>query len=407
MRQASIISVTPVPLDRDSRTLKQHLSLKRAGYRAQVIAAGRRVDDLAEGTAKTTANPPGARKPADKQKSGLIARFRVPNGLLVSDAALFLAWFLVRFLPLNVRALRHLGPARLYILHECSQYPAIAVASRMRGIPFIYDAHDFYSGIEPEAELPSVDRRFIRPFLLFLERRCVRACAGFLTVSDGLAWMLEDTFARRPVVLRNVHDPSLDVTSDIPKLKARLGIAPNETVLAVTGNRKPGQAFDALLTALSQDDGDIHLVLIGSGYADVAEKGDRLGIGERVHDLGRVHPGEIVPLLRGADFATIPYTGRTANYLNSLPNGFFQSIGAGLLVLYPPLPEIATLSRDHGLGIEVDPTSADAWSKAFHQIRNDGEMTAKLRENVEMASARLTWQVEEEIFLDLVQSTLA
>ena len=38
-----------------------------------------------------------------------------------------------------------LPPADLYWVHSVAQLPAVALWRRYRGVPFVYDAHDFYS----------------------------------------------------------------------------------------------------------------------------------------------------------------------------------------------------------------------------------------------------------------------
>ena len=56
----------------------------------------------------------------------------------------------------------------------------------------------------------SFDRNRMRPFLNRLEDRLVAEAAAVVTVSDGIAELMERTFGRRPVVIRNCHDERLD-----------------------------------------------------------------------------------------------------------------------------------------------------------------------------------------------------
>ena len=46
---------------------------------------------------------------------------------------------------INRKTAMTLPPADLYWVHSVAQLPAVALVARYRGVPFVYDAHDFYS----------------------------------------------------------------------------------------------------------------------------------------------------------------------------------------------------------------------------------------------------------------------
>ncbi|MEM8744622.1 MAG: glycosyltransferase, partial [Pseudomonadota bacterium] len=110
---------------------------------------------------------------------------------------------------------------------------------------------------------------------------------------------------------------------------------------------------------------------------------------------GRLPAPEIVPAIAGADAAAVVYYARSENYRSALPNGFFQSIAAGLPVLYPDLPEIRTIAEQGELGVLVDWTSEAAISAAITELSENTQRYRRLRANAEKTARKLSWEKEE------------
>jgi glycosyltransferase involved in cell wall biosynthesis len=295
--------------------------------------------------------------------------------------------------------------ADLYILHECSAYPAVALRARLASAQFIYDAHDFYSAIEPDARQTIFDRRFVAPFIRVLERCATLRAAAVATVSDGLARTLAQAYGRDAIVIRNAHDARLD-RAQVPGLRARFGLTGNELVLVTVGNAKRGQALEQAIAALARLPLRVHWVFVGSGYETLLPLAQSNGVASRVHLTGRLRPDEIVPTMRDADAAVVLYYAYSENYNNALPNGFFQAIAAGLPQIVPPLPEVRQLALDYGFGVEADPLAASTLVAAIGRFVDDPELRASLAKAAGVAYSNLCWSVEEARFLDLVRRTL-
>src|SRR5688572_16421529 len=85
----TIVAVTPMPLDRDSRTLKQARTLAVAGYRSIVVAAGSSIEVAAEGELPTArATILGAPSATERRMGG----FRSSNVPWIVHAGLFVGW---------------------------------------------------------------------------------------------------------------------------------------------------------------------------------------------------------------------------------------------------------------------------------------------------------------------------
>jgi glycosyltransferase involved in cell wall biosynthesis len=278
--------------------------------------------------------------------------------------------------------------ADLYYIHSFELHRAVSV--RAAGAPIIYDAHDFYRGIEPPALQRSFDRNWLRPFFDRLESRVIASADAVVTVSDGVAGLIEHAFGRRPVVIRNCHDERLDrpAASD---LRQTLGLAPTDCLCVVVGNWKPGMAVEVAAHALAHLPDRFHLVFLGRGYERVVHKLPSNLLRRRLHMGHFVAPNEVVPSIRSADVGLMIYEPYSENYRHALPNGFFQIIAAGLPIVRAPLPEIEAIIGHRPVGVclaRLDPvTLAQAIVRCAHDVESHGANAAAL-------ARELCWEIE-------------
>ena len=417
-----VASVTPLAVVRDSRTYKHGASLARLGYESVVVEdkpSGPGVDappfELVSATAAGSAaepaelgSPPATAPGRRLLPPRVVAMLPGPveralrglaDGLLRAAEAPIA---LVRLLAMNLRAYRALPAADLYYLHSYSQYLAIGLKARRRRAPYIYDAHDSYFEVDQDPRAgyrtSMTPRMFSR-----IERVCVRRAAGFTTVSEGVAGMLERRHGRRPLVVRNCHDLRLD--QDVERdVRAVAGVSPDAFLLVSVGNAKAGTTFAQMLEALTQLPDRVEMAFVGAGFEAAGAR--ELGLEGRVHLLAPVEPTRVAAFIRRADAAPILYFPFTDNYRYSLPNGLFHAVAAGLPILYPPLVEIQRLAEEHSLGLPFDPRDPASIATAVGRLSDEPGLAAGLRENVERARAELSWEREEAVVAELVRSTL-
>ena len=395
----TICVVTPVPLARDSRTLKQVCTLRRLGATVVAIAAGKRAPgDLA--SLRGAAAAPET-KSINSPLSRLWAWVRSTRQPAIILAPFFIGWLCI-FLIQTLRLSWKLPRASLFVLHGVTVYPAFAISGRQT--PFIYDIHDFYCGVEPTSEIGTFERAFLRPFLRLIEKRCLAAAAGAVTVSDGLATLIEIGYGRRPLVIRNCHDHRLDVDL-VPDLRTMLNLDDGAYLVVVIGNHKLGHRFEPFFAALRKTR-RAHVALIGRGYETLAPQIAAAGLKSRIHLVGVLLPWLIVPAARSADLAALPYYGRSDNYSFSLPNGFFQSVGAALPLLYPNLPEMSALAERLELGMVVDWSAPEDIASKITAFEGSPNLQARYRAAAQAGSDELSWQREEGPWLELLANVL-
>jgi glycosyltransferase involved in cell wall biosynthesis len=396
------VSLTPVALDGDSRALKVAHSLDEIGFRSIVIegrsSARRSWGDRIEvrSLAEYSVNEGAAT--VRRRGHGLISALREGKGGRLGEWALYLGfrgedWWRHRHL-----LRRRVPPAALYYLHSFEFFRAVAPVAARSGARIVYDAHDFYRGIEPPATLPPFDRRRMRPFLNRLEDRLVAAADAVITVSDGVAGLMERTFGRRPEVVRNLHDRRREDPA-APNLRTAIGLAPDDCLTVVVGNYKPGMEFLTTCEAIARLPERFHLAFVGRGYERVADSVTGHPARSRIHLGHCVAADQVVPFIGNADLGLVIYTERSENYRYALPNGFFQIIAAGLPIIRGKLREIEAVIGGRSVGTSLDPIEPAALAQAIMHCATD---TAALRAQVAELAEELRWQVEAQRLRQIV-----
>jgi glycosyltransferase involved in cell wall biosynthesis len=406
----TVVSVTPIAVERDSRTYKQAASLARLGYRSLVLegdpssiagaelpfelltVGGKRHDG--DAPAPPEPDPPS---PAPSTNPSIAARLLERLRRLGEPPLALLA-----NLRWNLRTFRSLPKADLYWLHSYNQFPA--VRARARGRAYVYDAHDSYFEVYPD-DGDGYRSRWTPRLFAAIERRCVRGAREFVTVSDGVAGLLESRFGRRPAVIRNCPDLRLDKRAP-RSVREVAGVPDDAFLLVAVGNAKPGMTVAEGLRAVARLPERVHIAFVGGGMEAFRPLVAQLGIGERAHLLPPVPPTEVTSFMEGADAAPVLYYAITPNFMNALPNRFFHAVAAGLPILYPPLAEITKLSTAHDLGLPIDPRDPDSIAAAVGELIDDPARAEEFGANVRAAREELSWEHEERLVGDLVTAQI-
>src|ERR1041385_4568880 len=372
----TIVSISPVRIEADTRTFKQAASISRFGYTSIVVEAEKSdleksmlpfelyslSDAVLNGNQLSVAvESPTSRDSGVKQNVKAVLRRLGLTRLLsfAQNVRVFISG-LARYLYRHgLMTFRSTPRASLYVLHSPLQFPAVYFLTKKYKAPFIYDAHDFYGRIEESDEGIPLNERWLKSVYRRVESLCVKRAAAVITVSQGIADLQRAKFGCKSIVIRNVQDARLG-TATITNLRDVLQLPADRFLLVTVGQAKPGQALREMLDAMYTLPATIHLALVGRGYEQYLDEIRSKDLQERVHIVPPVKSYEVVPFIRTADAAIILYYARSPNYTNCLPNGFFQSVTAGLPLLYPELPEIQKIAEQYELGIAINPQSADS-----------------------------------------------
>lgn len=401
----TVISLTPGSLDKDSRTLKMAATFARRGYRSIVVehvpsqrnfeALGIEIIPFETSVHAVFSSP--------KRTNHL-------RGLLTS-AAKFI-WHGMRYVGLGLindrisfyrfkkifkekysLENRTIPQADIYIFHS---YERVDFALKLpQDSIVIYDAHDFYSDMQPSSQQSSLVKNWILPYQRRLEEKLIDRSNIFITVSDGIAQKYEESFKKTPYVIRNLHDSRIDVVTN-KDIRTHLQLDKSTFITCVMGNFKLGMAYDESVEAFSKLAGDSHLVFIGANYDN------KVKCNKNIHFIDSLNPEEIVPFISTADCGLINYFDFTDDYKYALPNRFFQMMAAGLPLLYPAqLIEIDKLNKIYEFGIPTNVKCVHDIIENVKKLRTNGNINY-YRKNTKNAKKQINWEKEEQNLINII-----
>ena len=390
-----VVSITPVPVERDSRTFKHAASLARLGYESSPRGGAERPGRGAPVRARQR-HPPAGR---GARPGGIPVRGRRRAPRLGGAAGR----------PPRSRPADH--PRRAAAL-EPAHAPRPAA-----GRPLLPPLLQPVPGRLTEGETGRA-LRIRRPRLLLrgdsspeaagigrlsgrllgaIERACVRRAAGLTTVSEGVADLMEARFGRRPEVIRNCPDLRLDRPS-ASDVRSRIGAPEGTFVMVSVGNAKVGTRSRRPCSRWSSCRSDVHLAFVGGGYERHRERARELAprregsTSWRPCRPPRSRPSSAPPTPR-----PILYRAFTPNFHNR-PAKPLLPRGRGRAAADLPAPaEITALAERYRLGVAADPTDPASVAAAVRALRDDPSAAEGYRENVRTAREELSWEREEAL----------
>lgn len=400
----TVVSITPLPLDRDTRTLKIAKAFAERGLRSIVvenrpsaITAAPDLEVITLGLFSRNVRKPSAGDDDNPTKLKSYVRPYLPE--VVRDIGHFLIF---SFTYLVVRPLlnaKDIPEADIYYLHEYRLMPMVHLAAKNK--PIIYDAHDYYYGVYEPEKLSWFWRACFLPYLRFWEKLCIRRSNEVVTINAGAAALMQQDFDCSPHIIRNLHDRQVERDPD-KDLRSAIGLNDSDFLIVVIGNRKPGQVVLPMIQAMLDLPENVHLAFVGRFYDADYKTATELGLGHRVHALGPVLSDQIVPYIKTADVSALLYFAGSLNGRNILPNGLFQSIAAELPLLYPNLDMISDTLKGYAVGKEIDPHDPKSLQKGVEWLLNEKTSIKKIKEELSIIQKTLHWQVDEAKLYDII-----
>jgi len=393
-----IISIIPLALQKDGRTLKMAASFAKLGCKSIVIEHQKSTEDFSSlgievislnqvrqehdesENVFTTAQPGYIRRILEFAWHGLR---KIGLGC-INDWISFLEFkrkFRTEYNLINV----DIPEADIYVFHSY-EFAKFALSLKNEA-KIIYDAHDFYQEINPINDESTLVKKWIMPFRWRFEKKLIDRCDVFLTVSSGLGKKYFNVSNKRPLVIKNAHDARNDQPCD-KDIRKYLKLDSNAVIVCCVGNKKKGMAFDQLVKVFSQNLKSLHLVFIGNGYDYNANTFSN------IHFIPALNLNKLVSFLKSANFGIVPYFDFSENYKFALPNGFFQLMTSQLpLIFSHALLEINQLNKKYSFGIAVDIKQGEEVILGLQQLESG---YANFKKNIVKASKMLSWQAEEE-----------
>lgn len=203
-------------------------------------------------------------------------------------------------------------------------------------------------------------RWFVAPYRRWLVRTWVTRAASVTTVGAILAREYRREFGVEAGVVPNTAayaDRSPTPVGE-PLRLVHSG--------AARRNRSLGVMLEAV--RLTQRPVTLDLYLVPNDPAYLEELEQEAADLPQVRFNDPVPPGELVERLAACDVGVFVLPPLTFNYLNTLPNKFFDFVQARLGIVVGPSPEMARLVEEHGLGVVAPDFSAATLARAIDEL---------------------------------------
>ncbi|MEV0650296.1 glycosyltransferase family 4 protein [Phytomonospora sp. NPDC050363] len=251
---------------------------------------------------------------------------------------------------------------------------ALRARAKGRDVKLVWDAHEFLPGTRPWSN----NERW-KPAMMAAEREFARLADRVITVSDGLADLLQETHGlkEKPAVVLNAPEKEVAEEREAPappNLREQCGLEPGTPLLVYSGTVNPHRGLTTMIEALPHLP-ETHVALIVSrpGSAHVRKLLDRateLGAAERVHVLPYVPHWQVVPYLTSADIGVIPIH-HFPNHEIALITKFFEYSHARLPLIVSDVKTMAAATRATGQGEVFEAENTEDYVRAVRAVLAD------------------------------------
>ena len=373
MADRIIISVTS-DLVTDQRVQRAAGTLKEAGY--QVMLVGRVLPDSIE----------------MKGKRFRITRFK----LWVNKGPFF-------YLNYNLRLFWYLlwNQADILLSNDLDTLPANFLVSKIKGIPLVYDSHEYFTGVPELSQRPKVKAIWKR-----IESFIVPKIQYAYTVNSSIAQLYEDEYKVKFKVIRNMPEVKFQIRTDLDIIKRELRLPNDKSIIILQGaginiQRGAEEAVQAM-----QYVENAVLLIVGGGDVIPSLKlmVVELQLNEKVKFEPKKSPPELLLYTLCADLGLSLDKNTNLNYRFSLPNKIFDYIQAGVPILASDLPEVKKIIEGYNIGCISQDHNVKNLAALMNKMIDNKEMRLTWQKNLKVASQELNWDHEKSKLLSIFSS---
>ena len=262
--------------------------------------------------------------------------------------------------------------------------------SKLKGIPRIYDAHEYFTEMKEVRTRPLVRKVWLR-----IERFCVPKYKHGYTVSDGLASLFNEYYRRNYLTIRN-----------LPVLRPLDPTIRKEKFLLFQGAVNEARGFEYLIPAMK----NIPYKLVVCGDGNFMQQVKSLiavnEVADKVELKGMMLPEKMWPIAQKASLGLGLAEKEGLNQFHALPNKFTGYMHAGLPQLAMNYPEYQRINNEFRVAVLLDALSAELVSDTINRLMDDELLLHELHLNALKAREIYCWQNEEKKLLNFYHQIL-
>lgn len=289
---------------------------------------------------------------------------------------------------LNIRLFFKLFFTKVDVLYanDLDTLPANYIVSKIKGVPLIYDSHEYFTEVPELVNRPSVQRIWQR-----IEEFIVPNLKYCITVTPQIAEIYSTKYSVPFKVMRNFPYYS------------EHKVAVKENVIIYQGALNVGRGLEELVAAMPEVNADLWI----AGGGDIEQELKFLvkdsGLVNKVKFLGRLDPVALKEYTLKAKIGVSIEHKLGLNYTFALPNKIFDYVHCQTPVLYADLVEVKQVLNGAEVGQELISYEPKILAKQLNDMLTATKYEA-WQLNCERLSKVLTWQEEEKVVLNMLKS---
>ncbi|MCB0396229.1 MAG: glycosyltransferase family 4 protein [Flavobacteriales bacterium] len=321
-----------------------------------------------------------------------VRRFRLP----FERGPLFYATYNIRLFFFLLRS-----DFDLVIANDADTLLACYYASKWKKFRWVYDSHEFFTGVPELHAKPMVRRVWCA-----IERKAIPKVHARVTVNGSIADLLKRTYGYDFSVVRNVSNTRIPSK---PRSRAELGLPENVPIVILQGawmnvDRGAEEAVEAFRFIP-----DALLLVIGGGdvFPLLKEKvRNDPSLQKNVRILDMMPANDLVHYTCHASLGLSLDKDTNLNYRYSLPNKLFDYIQCGVPVLATPMVEVKNIVETYQIGELAYDLEPERLAGQIRAMIFDRKQQIKWKQGLVKASAELRWDHEKNTWKEVIAHAL-
>ncbi len=269
-------------------------------------------------------------------------------------------------------------------------YPVL-LASRLRGLKRVYDAHELFTEMEEVVSRPATRKMWLQ-----IERATVPHFPHGYTVSTTYAQEFRERYGVEYAIVRNAT--VLRPLQPIPEMHG---------YILYQGAVNKGRCFEQLLPAMKMVRGKLLICGDGNFLQQAQQMVRELGLEEKVTFTGYIPPTELPRYTRGAAVGITLFEARSKSNLYSLANRFFDYMHACVPQLAGAYPEYQAINSRFEVATLLSQITPESIAEALNRLLEDAAYADRLRQNCLAAREIYNWQAEEARLLKVWENVFS
>jgi glycosyltransferase involved in cell wall biosynthesis len=252
--------------------------------------------------------------------------------------------------------------------------------SRIKNIPRIYDAHEWFSELKEV-----VTRPHIKKFWLAIERHFVPRFHLGYTVSQSIA----DAF-------KNLYKVDYELIMNAPLLvqTAKPVPAPGPRFFLYQGAVNEGRGFEWLIPAMKSVNAPLWICGEGNFSNECRKLIKQHNLEQKVIMKGNILPTELSAITAAAYAGINLVEPIGMNQVYSLTNKYFDYIHAGIPQIAMSFPEYERLNKKYPTAVLLESLDQELITRELNNLLENEVLYATLKRNCSTAASELNWNNE-------------